>query len=321
MSVALLWSDDIAHAICHDLEGFYWVLLWVVIRHVAHRHPLGNALCAKVFPNSDTVAAWGRKVEWFNMEFRHFSVPENAPLLDLIYQLAGLVQKARLRSVELDYDTFLAAFDQALAREDWPVNDAALPFKVPELRTNMMGWINPVPRPLAGSKRSTMEDHPDDQPQGDFDDESIASDASERRVEFMLLGEPIDDDDGGEPRSKRQKTDTSPSSQASASSDGTGSSAASSFSAVPSFPSSCTSVDLEHIIAVASQSDLHAWAGPASGTRFKAPAGISSVPAPPRTPVRGSRAGSGTLLNRRRRGGGSGTLRPESGVDRPPRTR
>ena len=136
-------------------------------------------------------------------------------------------------------------------------------------------------------------------------------------AEAFLLQGPSQPPEEEPPRLKRRRTDAN---QASTSTGATGSSsrpsASSCSSAVPSIATSRTSI--EDIVRAASQSDLQVWGGPAGGTRSKG-SGSGAADAP-RTPVRGARIGSGSLVDRQR-GRRSGTVRPRSGLGVPPRTR
>ena len=128
--MALLQVQTIAimHGIHHDLESFYWVLLWVVLRHTVHN--LGQQYCAKLFKFGDDDAGYGPKLSWVD-PFAHetgrvriinFQVEGNTPLTTLIEDFRILVHNAR--DVALTYDSVLDIFRKAVADPTaWPAND------------------------------------------------------------------------------------------------------------------------------------------------------------------------------------------------------
>ncbi|KAI0689320.1 hypothetical protein C8T65DRAFT_588766 [Cerioporus squamosus] len=158
MAVSRLNDSGDAHWVHHDLESFYWVLVWVVVRHVAHGHPLGPKLCSNVFPQGTDEVGGNGKVSWLQGKGKgkHFVIPGNPPLTDLVRKLSVIVGDHFMKE-DLDYDMFLAPFEEALARDDWPVGDEALPFVVPDLRTNTVGWPEPSTTDML---RSRNKQHP-----------------------------------------------------------------------------------------------------------------------------------------------------------------
>ncbi|RPD62190.1 hypothetical protein L226DRAFT_426235, partial [Lentinus tigrinus ALCF2SS1-7] len=125
MAISQLIRSGSPHGIHHDLESTYWVLVWVVVRHVAHQHTLGAMLCSDIFPLGQYREGCGGKIRWLGGEgmARDFVIPGNAPLTDLLRKLAALVNKHSVNKEDLTYDMFLAPFQEALDRKDWPVGD------------------------------------------------------------------------------------------------------------------------------------------------------------------------------------------------------
>ena len=140
MAIALLNESGTPHGIHHDLESFFWVLVWVVVRHVFHQHLLGDKLCSDVFPRGRDHDGSGGKIRWLQGQGRakDFVIPGNKPLTDLLRKLAEIVLNHWYKE-DLTYDVFLEPFEEALAREDWPVDDKALSFVPPELRIDSVG--------------------------------------------------------------------------------------------------------------------------------------------------------------------------------------
>lgn len=195
MAISLINDTGSPHGVHHDLESCYWVLVWVVVRHVAHGHELGSKLCSAIF-NDDN-----GKMRWLMGQGmgKDFTVPGNSPLTDLLRKLTVIVAK-HVIGEDLDYEEFLAPFEEALARDGWPVGDEALSFQVPDLRTNTVGWPVQPPsdgrqhhRPkteATGSKRktNTMETVHEDLSDSDcYSSDHSVLPSSEEAVECALL--------------------------------------------------------------------------------------------------------------------------------------
>ncbi|RPD56991.1 hypothetical protein L227DRAFT_479948, partial [Lentinus tigrinus ALCF2SS1-6] len=135
MAISQLILSGSPHGVHHDLESIFWVLIWVVLRHVAHQHIFGAQLCSVIFPLGQHHQGCGGKTRWLGGKgmARDFVIPGNAPLTDLLRKLAAIVNEHWSKE-DLTYDMFLAPFQEALDRKDWPVGDKALPFTPPELR-------------------------------------------------------------------------------------------------------------------------------------------------------------------------------------------
>ncbi|KAK7048063.1 hypothetical protein R3P38DRAFT_1849816 [Favolaschia claudopus] len=67
------------HGTHHDLESFYWLLVWMTLRHVAHTHPSGDHACGDLFDTSTFSEKW----TWL----RDDSFNNTAPLFQLIEAL------------------------------------------------------------------------------------------------------------------------------------------------------------------------------------------------------------------------------------------
>ncbi|KAI0373612.1 hypothetical protein BV20DRAFT_937438 [Pilatotrama ljubarskyi] len=116
------------HHTHHDLESFYWVLIWIVLRHTSHDHPKGQLACVEVFGYTSDAFSSAMKRDWATRQLeRPLSVQNNAPLSQLLRDLAEMVcdniPHPRWPTVHLTYKRMLRAFDAALALENWPKND------------------------------------------------------------------------------------------------------------------------------------------------------------------------------------------------------
>ncbi|KAH9930133.1 uncharacterized protein B0H18DRAFT_995345 [Fomitopsis serialis] len=110
-----------AHDVRHDLESFFWLLLWIVLRYT------DNTDCYTAYLTLFD-AQTGRKSAAGKRQFlttpTEFEVKDNEPLTTLIHDFKTY---ARQPTVPLTYESVLAVFDKALANPSWPKNDAALP--------------------------------------------------------------------------------------------------------------------------------------------------------------------------------------------------
>ncbi|OJT05826.1 hypothetical protein TRAPUB_3321 [Trametes pubescens] len=136
-------KGKVDHDSPHDVESFFWVLLWIILRHTDHRHEGGKQGCELVFIYGSDAMATMAKQAWLLRSVRLNPVLEiigNAPLTSLLHSFHVLVYDATIRMadrVPLTYASVLDIFDAAIARDDWPVGDKALPFKLTDNRTKL----------------------------------------------------------------------------------------------------------------------------------------------------------------------------------------
>ncbi|KAH9910421.1 uncharacterized protein B0H18DRAFT_469202 [Fomitopsis serialis] len=132
MAVEVLRGRGIVHQARHDLESFFWLLVWLVFRHTRHDHPDPHSLMKVLFDGPSDIACAGQKRGFFGSDF---AVHDNEPLSNLLNEFSNLCEGNSHRSAStpapspLTYAAVLDIFDRALARTDWPENDAAIPFK------------------------------------------------------------------------------------------------------------------------------------------------------------------------------------------------
>ncbi|KAI0692471.1 hypothetical protein C8T65DRAFT_522545, partial [Cerioporus squamosus] len=112
----------VVHGVHHDLESFYWILVWVVLRHTVHNLP--EAKAQKVFAYGDDLTSAGNKSEWLETIVDMIDIPDNQPLIKLLRDMAFLVIKSvgsKISKPEpMTYDDVLQLFDEALASPGWP---------------------------------------------------------------------------------------------------------------------------------------------------------------------------------------------------------
>ncbi|PCH36996.1 hypothetical protein WOLCODRAFT_159517 [Wolfiporia cocos MD-104 SS10] len=148
MAMELMNADpkqDVSHQVHHDLESFFWLLVWFVLHHTNHDHKEGKGTFAKVFGANVPEDARERKENMLLRKF--FTIKGNTPLSYLLQRLQSMVSDAYILNVPkfgnvtqtlvpLTYDAMLEAFDEALGMKGWPEDDAAIPFKPPYSETD-----------------------------------------------------------------------------------------------------------------------------------------------------------------------------------------
>nr|VWO96499.1 Uncharacterized protein [Ganoderma boninense] len=180
-------ADPIIHAIPHDLESFYWVLLWVVLRHTQHvvtnmKGKSRHQTCAEVFQQGDAIEASKSKTFWLKVYAKNLEVTRNQPLTALLKRFAVLINDDNMVP---DYDEVLQLFNTALASESWPdaKRDGPLQYIPPDMRTvnefssedsayRRQRHARKRARALAGKGkgRATTPEESDDDPEEDYDE-------------------------------------------------------------------------------------------------------------------------------------------------------
>ncbi|KAI9069096.1 hypothetical protein FKP32DRAFT_1600109 [Trametes sanguinea] len=131
-------DEEIIHDPAHDIESFYWLLLWVVLRHThcyRRQNEDGEAIRRRLRYDPDVDDAsldvlCGSRIMWLDKP-TELTVVDNKPLTVLIECFNELVAVSRAHrrypeavpKVEVTYGAVLAAFDEALLMEGWPEND------------------------------------------------------------------------------------------------------------------------------------------------------------------------------------------------------
>ena len=136
-----------AHDVSHDLESAVWLLLCIVLRHTLQviqgddgDDPLElerYELYWGLFADGVTEKSSYEKKLSFVLDPLEWEVKDNEPLTALIDSLKMLVKKQNRHPemgdkdpVPLTYRSILTEFNRALARPNWPENDAALRFRL-----------------------------------------------------------------------------------------------------------------------------------------------------------------------------------------------
>lgn len=173
-----------AHDSHHDLESFFWVLLWIILRHTKHEHKSGERACQFTFHyGEDELATMGKKA-WLDRIDDHdvvLVITSNPPLTALLSDFHSLVWKAnkgiRTDRVPLSYKTVLDVFDAAIEREDWPVDDAAIPYAL-----TSTPWDSLIP-----TRPQESQDRVGDKRPRTLDDDGVQSDSDDQVKSMMSL--------------------------------------------------------------------------------------------------------------------------------------
>ncbi|KAL1949990.1 hypothetical protein VTO73DRAFT_8871 [Trametes versicolor] len=152
----------------HNLESFFWVLLWIILRHTKYERKGGRVDCKRFFKyeyEDDEDLAAGKLV-WLLRRTKLnpvLAIIGNPPLTALLNSFTALMYDALLRMgserVPLTYAAILHIFDTAIEREDWPVReDEALPFEpLPEKWTTQIIFDRKKPLEHGQSKKRSAE--------------------------------------------------------------------------------------------------------------------------------------------------------------------
>jgi len=159
-------SSSIIHGVHHDLESFYWLLIWVVLRHTNHTHRKGNRAFGTLFGSQKEDTAKSVKTSWLIEAVKDgFGVKDNVPFTHLLSRLTKIIYRSislpERPKVTLTYHPLLEAFDEALDMDGWLTNDPALPFTAP--KTDLEFPESGKPEPRASAKRSRQDDTDDEE--------------------------------------------------------------------------------------------------------------------------------------------------------------
>lgn len=127
MAIAILESDGVIHDVRHDLESFYWLLVWLVLRHTNFVCTLGSPL-ADIF-GARRDSCHSMKLGVISGKVEYLSVKGNSPLTDLLVKFRRRCREDYYEDKKLTHADVLQIFKEALDRSDWPTSDKALPYR------------------------------------------------------------------------------------------------------------------------------------------------------------------------------------------------
>ncbi|KZT63100.1 hypothetical protein DAEQUDRAFT_760642 [Daedalea quercina L-15889] len=134
MAVEILMRSDITHEVRHDLESFFWLLTWMLLRHAKHEHVDGIHACQELF-GGEKGKQCGVKRLWWLAEPKVLTIENHAPLNHLLKEFRRLCRenqfKDSLPEHPMTHDQVLRIFNDALAMEGWPEDDAAHEYQRP----------------------------------------------------------------------------------------------------------------------------------------------------------------------------------------------
>ncbi|KAI0730061.1 hypothetical protein C8Q72DRAFT_776846 [Fomitopsis betulina] len=169
MAIEIL-ATYVAHDVRHDLESFFWLLLWVVLRYTQTTCWPPNAVYTRVFAHyTEETSAMGKR--YFLSMPMEWEVVGNAPLTTLVRKFKALCARAmaqydldtgalKNQGVALTYESVMALFDEALVSPEWPQGDRALPFKMPSKTATASQLGSQAVTDSRGEKRQAV-DEPD----------------------------------------------------------------------------------------------------------------------------------------------------------------
>ncbi|KAJ7281814.1 hypothetical protein C8J57DRAFT_1298618 [Mycena rebaudengoi] len=144
---------SITHTVEHDLESFYWLLVWIILRHnTNHGHPAGLLACHQLFDAATDFHAASQKGEWLLEQLpmentllfsvvealrdtleHHYAYMHEQQKLEKPAPLIRQRQRQQIEKVEITHAEWLGILDEALALDNWP-KDPAVDLDPPSLR-------------------------------------------------------------------------------------------------------------------------------------------------------------------------------------------
>ncbi|KAH9836363.1 uncharacterized protein C8Q71DRAFT_79812, partial [Rhodofomes roseus] len=192
----------VPHEVHYDLESFYWLLVWIILRHTTYSHLDDEDAWHRLF---DATLYQGRalKKEWLSNEDTVY-IESNEPLTNLLDGFRVLCKRSNDNpDMRLTHEEVLGLFDEALAdRDAWPRNDRARPWVPPKFDPNEQLPGMEVP---SGQKRGkgtltyTSEQPVIDLPRGNGDEEDGDDDQDvENHVDGQSAETESEEDEGDE---------------------------------------------------------------------------------------------------------------------------
>ena len=127
-------TSVVLHALGHDLESFYWVLLRVVLYYTNHSLRVNRK--SGPYPRGwdEIFESPKAKLAWLREQAPTFGVLGNVPLTHLLRAFAELVLDNATHEEEeyaLEYAGVLALFEEVLGWDSWPAEDNDGPYEEP----------------------------------------------------------------------------------------------------------------------------------------------------------------------------------------------
>ncbi|KAH9836362.1 uncharacterized protein C8Q71DRAFT_907950 [Rhodofomes roseus] len=127
----------VTHEARHDLESFYWLLVWIILRHTTFQHEDGDRAWHGLFDAETVRACRALKSDWVTQSYEPLRMQHNPPLEKLLRRFRALCKTnfddVGLATTCMTHDQVLAIFDRALRnRKAWPKDDRAKPWTPPK---------------------------------------------------------------------------------------------------------------------------------------------------------------------------------------------
>ncbi|EPS97657.1 hypothetical protein FOMPIDRAFT_1149766 [Fomitopsis schrenkii] len=193
MAIEIL-KTHVAHDVRHDLESFFWLLLWVVLRYTRTTCWPPLELYGDVFgAQTDRESAIHKT--YFLGDGMTWEVIGNKPLTTLVRKFKDLVflqnplagASNPQPAILLTYERVLDLFDEALANPDWPQDDRALPFKMPSKTEPSASRVGS--QAVTGSRGGEKREAPDEP-------DPLSLPAHKRAHVYRPPADDLDDADG-----------------------------------------------------------------------------------------------------------------------------
>ncbi|KAJ7105423.1 hypothetical protein C8R43DRAFT_1243997 [Mycena crocata] len=130
------------HECKHDLESFYWILMWILLRHADHSDPTQEYACYTLFDHDSISSAIYAKSGWLHAPWDSDSFIRNNPPLSRLVDDLNLIfynqsgcggQHTSATGDPATHSTVLAVLQTACEATTWPNNDRAKPFIPPRI--------------------------------------------------------------------------------------------------------------------------------------------------------------------------------------------
>ncbi|KAJ7100253.1 hypothetical protein B0H15DRAFT_877615 [Mycena belliarum] len=144
LAIELMRKTPVHHEAHHDLESFYWLFLWCILRYTAHTHHKGPHACRTIFDSGMKQGTLQDPVP----------IKGNLPLYNVADELEDAVaaQNQRRGSKLIEYADFINLFRKQLDSPEWPKDDAALVYTHPPSLSDV--WMTKESEATSPAKQS-----------------------------------------------------------------------------------------------------------------------------------------------------------------------
>ncbi|KAF8999135.1 hypothetical protein BDQ17DRAFT_1361412 [Cyathus striatus] len=109
----------------HDIESFYWVLVWILLRHSDHNHEYGKEACTKLFDHADKRDAKTFKEHWLlRPQPEPLTITNNPPLNALLKDLRSIVRRPLFADDSYtNHKEFVETLQRMINVPGWPTEE------------------------------------------------------------------------------------------------------------------------------------------------------------------------------------------------------